>query len=212
MILQSRARKILAVLKKAHPDAACALHHRNPLQLLAATILSAQCTDVRVNQVTPALFRNYRTASDYARADLRKLEAVVHSTGFYRQKARSLKSIGQNLVKRFNGRVPRRMEDLVSLPGVGRKTANVILGNAFGVPGITVDTHVRRLSRRMGLTQKMDPDKIELDLMKLIPQKDWTSFSHAMIFHGRRICTAIKPLCPTCPVNNLCPKLGFPPA
>lgn len=203
-----RARKILAVLKKTHPDAKCALNHRGPLQLLVATILSAQCTDVRVNKVTPALFKRYPTAAALAKAPLPRLEQLVRSTGFYRQKAKSIQRTAGELVKRFKGRVPRTLEELVTLPGVWRKTANVILGNCYGVPGIVVDTHVKRLSYRMGLTHHTDPDKIEQDLMRLLPRKDWTFFSHAMIFHGRRICTAIRPACSTCPVNLLCPKRG----
>ena len=203
-----RARKIAALLKKTHPDAKCALHHKNPLQLLVATILSAQCTDIRVNKVTPTLFKKYRTAEDYAKADLKKLEQEVRTTGFYRQKAKSIQRTAGELVNRFKGKVPRTLEELVTLPGVWRKTANVILGNCYGVPGIVVDTHVRRLSYRMGLTKQTDPDKIEVDLMKLLPRKNWASFSHTMIFHGRRICKAIKPACPACPVNPLCPKRG----
>lgn len=208
MTTAQRARKILAVLKKAHPDAQCALNHRNPLQLLVATILSAQCTDVRVNKVTPALFKKYPTAAALAKVPLPQLEQLVRSTGFYRQKAKSIQRTAGKLVKRFRGQVPRTMEDLVTLPGVWRKTANVILGNCYGVPGIVVDTHVRRLSYRMGLTKQTDPDKIERDLMKLLPKKEWTFSSHVMIFHGRRICTARRPHCATCPIEKLCPKLG----
>lgn len=203
-----RARKILSLLKKTYPDAKCALNHRSPLQLLVATILSAQCTDVRVNKVTPALFKKYPTAAVLAKAPLPRLEQMVRSTGFYRQKAKSIQRTAGELVKRFRGQVPRTMEDLVTLPGVWRKTANVILGNCYRVPGIVVDTHVKRLSFRMGLTRHTDPDKIEQDLMKLLPRKDWTFFSHVMIFHGRRICTALRPACPTCPIEKLCPKLG----
>ncbi|MDO8729697.1 MAG: endonuclease III [Candidatus Omnitrophota bacterium] len=184
------------------------MNHRTPLQLLVATILSAQCTDVRVNKVTPALFRKYKTATAYANADLKRLEQEVRTTGFYRQKAKSIQRTANELVKRFKGQVPRTMEDLVTLPGVWRKTANVILGNCYGVPGIVVDTHVKRLSFRMGLTRHTDPDKIEIDLMKLLPRKDWTFFSHVIIFHGRRICTARRPNCTTCPIKKLCPKLG----
>ena len=203
-----RAGKILAALKKTHPDAKCALSHRNPLQLLVATILSAQCTDVRVNQVTPALFKRYPRAEELAKARLPDLERRVRTTGFYKQKARSIQKTAYELVSRFKGRVPRTMEELVTLPGVWRKTANVILGNCYGVPGITVDTHVRRLAYRMGLSDHTDPDKIEQDLMKLLPKQEWTLFSHVMIFHGRRICHAIRPACPACPVNLLCPKRG----
>ncbi len=208
MTLAERARKILALLKKTHPDAKCALHHRNPLQLLVATILSAQCTDVRVNKVTPALFKKYPNAAAFAKAPLPELERRIRSTGFYRQKARSIQRTAGELMKRFEGKVPQTLEELVTLPGVWRKTANVILGNCYGVPGIVVDTHVKRLGYRMGLTNHTDPDKIEWDFMKLLPKKDWTFFSHAMIFHGRRICKALKPDCPACPVNPLCPKRG----
>lgn len=204
-----RARKINSVLRKAHPDAKCALVHKSPLQLLVATILSAQCTDERVNRVTPALFKRYPTAAAYARAPLPVLQRMVRPTGFYRQKARSIRRTAQELVERFGGKVPRRMEELVTLPGVWRKTAHVILGNCFGVPGIVVDTHVRRLSRRMGLTKERDPDKIEQDLMRLLPRKEWTEFSHRMIFHGRRICGALRPACGDCPVRPLCPRLGL---
>ena len=208
MTTTQRARKILALLNKTHPDAKCALHHRNPLQLLVATILSAQCTDVRVNKVTPALFKRYPTSAALAKAPLPRLEQLIRSTGFYRQKAKSIQRTAGELVKRFKGQVPRTLEELVTLPGVWRKTANVILGNCFRMPGIVVDTHVRRLSYRMGLTSHTDPDKIEQDLMKLLPKKDWTQFSHAMIFHGRRICAALRPACPTCPLLTYCPRRG----
>lgn len=204
-----RARKINAILGRTHPDAKCALHHKSPLQLLVATILSAQCTDVRVNKVTPTLFKRYPTAAAYAKASPADLERMVHPTGFYKQKAKSIRRTAQELVKRFGGKVPRTMEEMVTLPGVGRKTANVILGVCFGVPGIVVDTHVRRLAYRMGFTKESDPDKIERDLMRLLPRKEWTPFSHRMIFHGRRICTAARPSCPTCPVRSLCPRLGL---
>ena len=208
MTTAQRARKILALLKKTHPDAKCALHHRNPLQLLVATILSAQCTDVRVNKVTPALFKRYPTAAALAKAPLPQLEQLIRSTGFYRQKAKSIQRTAGELVKRFKGQVPRTLEELVTLPGVWRKTANVILGDCFRVPGIVVDTHVRRLSYRMGLTSHTDPDKIEQDLLKLLPKKAWTQFSHAMIFHGRRICGALRPACPACPLLPYCPRRG----
>lgn len=208
MIPTVRAKAIAAGLKKAHPDAHCALNHSNALELLVATVLSAQCTDERVNKVTPALFRKCRTAADYGKIPLPELETLVHSTGFYKQKAKSIQNLGREIETRFKGKVPRRMEDLITLPGVWRKTANVILGNVYGVPGIVVDTHVRRLSNRMDLSRENDPDKIEADLMKLLPEKEWTTFSHTMIFHGRRICKAAKPDCLSCPVKTLCPKLG----
>ena len=201
-----RAQKILAILKKTYPDAQCALNYTNPLQLLIATILAAQCTDVRVNQVTPSLFKKYRTASDYADADLNQLEREIHSTGFYRQKARSIQGVGKLLMEKFGGKVPKTMEQLVTLPGVWRKTANVVLGNCFAVPGMVVDTHVRRLSFRMGFTRTTDPDQIEQDLMKLFPKKEWTLIGHCITFHGRKICKALRPACATCPIESLCPK------
>ncbi|MCM8811629.1 MAG: endonuclease III [Candidatus Omnitrophica bacterium] len=202
------ARKVLAALKKLHPDAACSLHYKTPLELLVATILSAQCTDERVNKVTPALFRKYRTAEDYAKANLSVLQREIRSTGFYRQKAKTIQGIGKILRDRFGGEVPRTMEELITLPGVWRKTANVILGNVYDVPGIVVDTHVRRLANRIGLSKESDPDKIEIDLMKQVPKRAWTLFSHLLIFHGRRICKAIKPACGECPLGSLCPRIG----
>ncbi len=210
MIPPVRAKAIAAGLKKAHPDAHCALNHSNALELLVATVLSAQCTDERVNKVTPALFRKCRTAADYGKIPLPELETLVHSTGFYKQKAKSIQNLGREIETRFKGKVPRKMADLITLPGVWRKTANVILGNVYGVPGIVVDTHVRRLSNRMDLSRENDPDKIEADLMKLLPEKEWTTFSHTMIFHGRRICKASKPDCLACPIRTLCPKKGLP--
>lgn len=206
--LRSRAVKINAALAKAYPDAKCALHHKNPLELLIATILSAQCTDERVNKVTPALFARYPDAKAYADADRGELETMIRSTGFFRSKAKSIQECCKILVAKHHGEVPRTMEELVPLPGVGRKTANVILGNAFGVPGIPVDTHVGRLSRRMGLTKHLDAVKVERDLMALIPQGEWTDFGHRMIFHGRQICQARKPKCGECILNAVCPKIG----
>jgi endonuclease-3 len=203
-----RAAKIDAGLSALYPDAHCALHHDNALQLLVATILSAQCTDERVNKVTPALFARYPDANAYAEADKSELEAMIQSTGFFRNKAKSIQACCKILVARHGGAVPRTMEELVPLPGVGRKTANVILGNAFGVPGIPVDTHVGRLSRRMGLTENEDPVKVERDLMALIPEKDWTDFGHRMIFHGRQVCVARKPRCAVCTLAKICPKVG----
>lgn len=208
---RKRARDIVRLLAKEYPDAHCALHHDNPLQLLIATILSAQCTDVRVNLVTPALFARYKTAQDFAEADAAELERMIQSTGFFRAKTRSIQACCKELVEKHSGEVPRTMEELNPLPGVGRKTANVILGTAFGVPGITVDTHVRRLSQRMALTEQDDPTKIERDLMELIPAKDWTMFSHRMIFHGRQVCAARKPLCEQCNLKKICPKVGVAP-
>ena len=181
------ARRLLDALAALYPDAQCALDHAGPLQLLIATILSAQCTDARVNLVTPALFARYPDAAAFAAAELGELEEMIHSTGFYRNKARSIRRCCAQLVEKYGGKVPATMDELVPLPGVGRKTANVILGNAYGVPGITVDTHVGRLSRRLGLTEHTDPEKVERDLMALLPDREWTAFSHRMIFHGRQV-------------------------
>ena len=199
-----RAKKILAVLRKTYPQAKCALDHDDPLELLIATILSAQCTDERVNIVTKDLFRKYRQAEDYAKVPAAELEADIRSTGFYHNKAKNIQAACRAMVDRHGGKVPATMQELVALAGVGRKTANVILGNAYGVPGIVTDTHVIRLSRLMGLSPQSDPVKLEQDLMKLIPQKDWTFFSHLMIFHGRSICIARKPDCEHCPVREYC--------
>jgi endonuclease-3 len=191
-----------------YPDAHCALDFRTPLELLVATILSAQCTDVRVNLVTPAVFARYRTAKAYADADPRELETMIQSTGFFRAKTKSIQGTCRWLVEEYDGEVPRTLEELVDLPGIGRKTANVILGNCFDVPGITVDTHVGRVSRRLALTMNTDPVKVEHDLMEIIPKKDWTIFSHRMIFHGRQICFARKPACDRCALDDVCPKVG----
>lgn len=206
--VKERARAIVRGLARQYPDAHCALHHENPLQLLIATILSAQCTDVRVNMVTPALFVRYPDAKAFAGANQGELETAIQSTGFFRNKAKNIIACCKKIVEEHRGEVPETMEELIHLPGVGRKTANVILGNAFDVPGITVDTHVQRLSHRLGLTKQTDPEKIERDLMELIPKKDWTMFSHRMIFHGRQICHARKPKCDVCPLCTLCPKIG----
>jgi endonuclease-3 len=206
--LRKRAKRIVSLLKKQYPDAKCALNYENPLQLLVATVLSAQCTDVRVNMVTPALFARYPNAEAFANADLSELETAIKSTGFFRNKARSIQESTKRIVSDYGGEVPNTLEDLVHLPGVGRKTANVILGNAFNVPGITVDTHVRRVSHRLGLTKHSIPEKIEQDLMELIPKKEWTAFSHRMIFHGRQVCHARKPTCEICALNKVCPKIG----
>jgi endonuclease III len=203
-----RANRIRAALTTLYPDVHCALEHQTPLQLLIATILSAQCTDVRVNMVTPALFAKYKTAADFASAKPKELESMIASTGFFRNKAKNIIECCKMLEDKHNGEVPDNLEDLVVLPGVGRKTANVVLGNAFGIPGITVDTHVGRLSRRLGLTDQDDPVKVEQDLMKLIPEADWTMFSHRLIFHGRQVCAARKPNCAACTLSKLCPKNG----
>ncbi len=206
-----RALAINNLLAQLYPAPHTALRHDNPLQLLVATILSAQCTDERVNQVTPALFARYRTAEDFAHADPAELEALIRPTGYYRNKARLIRACCQQLVERFGGQVPRTLEELTSLPGIGRKTANVVLGDAYGIPGITVDTHVRRLSRRLGLTRHHDPVKIELTLMKLIPPAEWSAFSHRLILHGRAVCHARKPKCDSCILAALCPRIGVPP-
>src|SRR5262249_3060594 len=206
--LRGHARRVSKELEKLYPDARCALDHQNPLQLLIATILSAQCTDVRVNVVTPALFARYPDAAAFANADQAELERMIQSTGFFRNKAKSIVACCKQLVEKYGGQVPRTMEELNPLPGVGRKTANVILGNAFGVPGITVDTHVGRLSRRLGLTTQENPEKVERDLMQLLPDKEWTMFSHRMIFHGRQVCFARKPNCGGCALNKICPRIG----
>lgn len=204
-----RLKKLIAILRKTYPNARVELNYSNPLELLVATILSAQCTDKRVNMVTAALFKKYRSAADYAHADLAELEQEIKSTGFYRNKARTLKALGQQLIERHGGQVPNSMEELTGLPGVGRKTANVLLGNAFGInAGIVVDTHVTRLAQRLGLTAQKDPEKIEQDLMQLVPRELWTDFAHWLIWHGRRRCIARKPDCENCEVNQLCPRIG----
>jgi len=204
-----RARRIARELAVLHPDAHCELDFTTPLELAVATILSAQCTDQRVNQVTPALFARYRTAADYAAADREELEALIRPTGFFRNKASSLIGLGAALVDRHGGEVPARLEDLVQLPGIGRKTANVVLGNAFGVPGLTVDTHFGRLVRRFGWTAHEDPVKVEAEVAALLPKADWTMFSHRVIFHGRRVCHSRKPACGACGLAALCPSYGI---
>jgi len=206
-----RARRMARVLEIAHPDAHCELNHGNALELAVATILSAQTTDQRVNEVTPKLFSRYPTAADYAAADRTELEELLKPTGFYRNKTDSLIKLGQALVERYDGRVPGRLDDLVTLPGIGRKTANVILGNAFGVPGITVDTHVQRLVRRWEWTAETDPVKIEFAIGDLIEKRDWTMLSHRVIFHGRRVCHARKPACGACTLARICPSYGAGP-
>ncbi len=204
---RARAAEILARLETRYPGTRLALDFETPLQLLVATVLAAQCTDKKVNEVTPALFRRYPTARDYAEADLAELEEMVRQTGFYRNKARALKNLGMALITEHEGNVPAVMDALTELPGVGRKTANVVLGNAFGLEeGIVVDTHVQRLSRRLWLTEETDPEKIERDLIPLIPRERWTRFGHLMQDHGRAICKARKPECPICPVAGLCPS------
>ena len=204
---RARVRKIIARLEQAYPDATCALRHNSALELLVATILSAQSTDARVNMVTPTLFAKYKTARDFASADPRVLEQEIHSTGFFRNKTRSIVGMAQALVERHGGAVPDTMDHLVELPGVGRKTANVVLGTWFGKnEGIVVDTHVQRLATLLGLTKEKDPVKIERDLMALVPRDKWTWFSHTLILHGRRVCIARRPKCEMCVVNRLCPS------
>lgn len=202
------ALEVLEILNATYPDARIALNFTSPLELLVATILSAQCTDVRVNMVTPAVFRRYPDVRAYASADLGELEEMIRSTGFYRNKAKALVGAATIIAEKHGGEVPRTMEELTELPGVGRKTANVILGNAWGIPGMTVDTHVRRVSFRLGWTRHSDPEKIEKDLAALLPPDRWTHTSHLLIFHGRNLCKAPTPLCSTCPVFHLCPRAG----
>jgi endonuclease-3 len=207
----ARVQKIIGALKRAYPDSHCELNFSNPLELLIATILSAQCTDKRVNIVTADLFKKYRSAADYAAAPLAKLEQEIKTTGFFRNKAKSIKKCCAAIVAQHGGRVPRTMEELTELGGVGRKTANVVLGNAFNINvGVVVDTHVARLSQRLGLTKEKDPQKIEIELMRLVPQKDWTMLSHWLIWHGRRRCFARNPDCENCEIKALCPRIGVP--
>jgi endonuclease-3 len=205
----ARLKKIIAALDRTYPEAHCELNHADPLQLLIATILSAQCTDKRVNIVTRELFKKYRSAADYANAPLAELEQAIKSTGFFRNKAKNIQACCRKLVELYAGKVPQTMEELIQLAGVGRKTANVVLGNAFGINvGVVVDTHVARLSQRLGLTSQKLPEKIEPELMALAPQKQWTLFSHWLIWHGRRRCAARKPDCESCEIKKLCPSAG----
>jgi endonuclease-3 len=205
---KQRALEILVRLKRLYPDATCTLNYKTPVQLLVATILSAQCTDERVNQVTPELFRRFPDAAALARADLEEIEQLVRSTGFYRNKAKNIQATCRLLVSQHDGQVPQRMEELLQLPGVARKTANVVLAHAYGVnAGVTVDTHVKRLSQRLGLTQYTDPIRIERDLMRLLPQPDWENWSIRLIYHGRAVCTARNPACDRCLLFDLCPSV-----
>ncbi len=197
---------ILQELTELYPDPKTELHYHAPLQLMVAVMLSAQCTDVRVNQVTPALFKRFKTAKDFAEADRAELERYIQSTGFFRNKAKNIQAACRMLVEQYNGEVPRTLEELVALPGLGRKSANCVLGDAFGIPGITVDTHVGRLARRLGFTRQTDPVKVEHDLMKLWPKSVWTETSHRLILHGRRVCQSRKPDCANCTLAKLCPK------
>ena len=204
---ENRTLRVIALLEKEHPDAKIALHYTNPLELLVATVLSAQCTDERVKMVTKKLFKKYSKAEDYANADLKALEQDIRSTGFYRNKAKNIKKCCQLLVEKYNSQVPRKMEELLELPGVARKTANIVLSNAYSViAGIAVDTHVRRLAQRLGLTENDDPAKIEADLMNIIPRDKWMRITDLLIFHGRRICVARNPKCDACGLNKICPS------
>lgn len=206
---KKRAVALYRALSKLYPNVRCELNFKNPLQLLVATVLSAQCTDKRVNAVTPALFKRYKTVEDFAGANLRELQVLIKSTGFYRAKAKNIKGLATKILKEYGGKVPDKLEDLVKLPGVGRKTANVVLGHAFDTPGITVDTHFGRLSRRFGWTKETDPVKVEFEVMELIPSKEWTNLSQRMIWHGRRVCHSRKPACAACPISSHCPSFGI---
>ena len=206
---KERAQAIYRILTKRYPNVRCELDFKNPLELLIATVLSAQCTDKRVNAVTPALFKRYKKVGDFAGADLRELQGIIKSTGFYRAKAKNIKGLATKILSEYNGKVPDKLEELIKLPGVGRKTANVVLGHAFDTPGITVDTHFGRLSRRFGWTKETDPVKVEFEVMELIPRKEWTNLSQRMIWHGRRICHARKPACGACPLAELCPSFDI---
>jgi len=205
---RSRARALARTLARAYPDAWCALHYRTPWELVVATVLSAQCTDVMVNRVTPALFAEFPTPDAVAAAPASRIEALVKPTGFFRQKTRAIQATARAVTEHHGGRVPETMDELRALPGIGRKTANVVLGTAFGRPAIFVDTHVRRLANRLGLTVNDDPDKIERDLQALLPPREWTHFAHRLIHHGRRVCVARRPRCSACPLDAWCPRIG----
>jgi endonuclease-3 len=203
---ENRIEEIIKNLKKAYPKSRTALHYRNPLQILVATILSAQCTDLRVNQITPMLFDKYRSAADFAKANQTELEDEIRSTGFFRNKAKNIIGASQKIVEEFDDRVPDNMADLITLPGVARKTANIVLSSGYNIAeGIAVDTHVKRLSGRLGLSEEKDPDKIEQDLLAIVPKKDWLDFNYILVNHGRQVCQARKPRCVECPLNHLCP-------
>lgn len=205
-----RVRDIFPILRKTYPTAKIALKHSNPLELLISTILSAQCTDVRVNMVTKDLFKKYTSAKDWAMADIKQIESDIKSTGFFRNKAANIKGACTRVIEEFDGEIPDTMEELLTLPGVGRKTANCVLGNAYGVPGVVCDTHVIRLSRRLGLSSNSDPVKLEFDLAEIVPRKNWLLFSDLLIFHGRNICKARKPDCANCPIAKYCPSANKP--
>jgi len=206
---KKRAHAIYRILSKTYPDVKCELDFKSPLQLLVATVLSAQCTDKRVNAVTPALFKKYKNVRAFAGADMRELQSLIKSTGFFRAKAKSIKGLSTVIVSEYNGKVPHTLEELITLPGVGRKTANVVLGHAFDTPGLTVDTHFGRLVRRFGWTKETDPVKVEFAIMELIPRKEWTNLSQRLIWHGRRVCHSRKPACAACPLAKLCPSFGI---
>jgi endonuclease-3 len=206
--LVKRTAEVLRCLRAAYPNARCELIYSNPLELAVAAILSAQCTDKRVNLVTPALFKKYRTAADWAKTPQKVLETEIRSTGFFRNKAKHIRALCAELGKNHGGKIPDHLDVLITLPGIGRKTANLLIATAYGKPGIIVDTHFKRLSNRLGFTDNEDPDKIEFDLKALLPEKDWSNFSHCMVFHGRRCCFARKPNCSECPVKDLCPSRG----
>jgi endonuclease III len=204
-----RMEKILKILKQHYPEAKCSLDFENPFQLLIATILSAQCTDERVNKVTPGLFKEFKTPQQFAQANRDVLESLIRSTNFFKNKAHAIQEASRVLVEEFGGEVPPDLEKLIQLRGVGRKTANVVLGNAFGIPGIPVDTHAKRVSYRMGFTESKVPEKVEQDLMKVVPKSDWCNYTNLVIAHGRKICTARKAYCEKCPITDLCPKIGL---
>jgi endonuclease-3 len=206
---KARAGAIYRALTRRYPNVRCELNFETPLQLLIATVLSAQCTDKRVNATTPALFKKYKKVQDFASADIEELENLIKSTGFYRSKAKNIRALSVKILEEFDGEVPQSLDQLVTLPGVGRKTANVLLGHAFNIPGITVDTHFGRLSRRFGWSDEMDPVKVERDVAELIPEQEWTNLSQRMIWHGRRICHSRKPACAACPLAKLCPSYGI---
>lgn len=203
-VLKAKVKNISEILFTIYPEATCSLDYEEPLELLIATILAAQCTDERVNIVTRDLYKKYTSVYDYANANPEELENDIRSTGFYRNKAKNIIGCCKKLIKDFGGKVPDNMEDLLSLPGVGRKTANVVLGNIYGIPGVIVDTHCKRLSKRIGLTEEEDPEKVESDLMKILPEEDWTAFSNSLVYHGRAICKSRKPNCAKCPIANYC--------
>jgi endonuclease-3 len=204
MTKRKKVEEIIKIFDKLYPDAECTLEYRDPLQLLISTQLAAQCTDARVNIVTRELFQKYRNAEDFANADLHELEQAIKSTGFYRNKARNIKNCCRDIVEKFGGNIPDNLEDMLTLPGVGRKTANLVLGDIFGIPGIVVDTHAKRLSQRIGLTGNEDPKKIEFDLMKVVPKNEWGRFCHQLVYHGRAVCNARKPKCAQCMISSFC--------